>query len=58
MKIKEIFEYEVDTNNKHDIFTIYDIVECVSSMSCPFDDGYPPRENLKRTIEYDNNQIN
>ena len=51
MKIRETFEYEVDTENIEDVFTIKDYVDCVDDMSCPFWDGYPSINITKRNIE-------
>lgn len=39
MKIKEMFEYEVDTDNVEEVFTINDYVKYVNDMPCPFWDG-------------------
>ena len=39
MKIREIFEYEVETDNLDDVFKIRDYVNCVDGMTCPFWDG-------------------
>ena len=56
MKVREIFEYEVDAQNINDVFTIKDYVDCVDDMPCPFYDGYPAIEITKRELEVlDNN---
>ena len=39
MKIRETFEYEVDTDNIEEVFTINSYVQCVDDMPCPFRDG-------------------
>lgn len=39
MKIRETFEYEVDTDNIEEVFTINNYVQCVDDMPCPFWDG-------------------
>ena len=39
MKIRETFEYEVDTDNIEEVFTINSYVKCVDNMPCPFWDG-------------------
>lgn len=40
MKIRETFEYEVETDNIEDVFTIDNYIDCVDDMCCPFWDGY------------------
>lgn len=40
MKIREVFEYEVDTDDVNEIFFIKDYVDCVDDMCTPFWDGY------------------
>lgn len=53
MKIREIFEYDVEANDIEDVMTIQDLLQCVEDMPCPFDDGYPPRENMSHNIFID-----
>ena len=43
LKIKETFEYEVEIENDEDkknIFSIQNYIDCVDDMCCPFWDGY------------------
>ena len=43
LKIKETFEYEVEIENdedKENIFSIQNYIDCVDDMCCPFWDGY------------------
>ena len=40
MKIREVFEYEVETDDINKVFTVNNYVKCVDDMSCPFWDGY------------------
>lgn len=42
MKIRETFEYEVETDDINQVFKISDYVNCVDDMTCPFWDGYCP----------------
>ena len=51
MKIKEVFEYEVDTNDMSRVFTIKDYVDCVDDMCCPFWDGYTHPRITKRDLQ-------
>ena len=40
MKIREVFEYEVeDCNDINEVFKIKDYISCVDGMTCPFWDG-------------------
>lgn len=56
MKIREVFEYEVDASDLNEVFKIKDYIDCVDDMSCPFYDGYPAIEITKRELEVlDNN---
>ena len=57
MKIREIFEYEVNTSDLNDVFTVSDYIDCTDDMSCPFWDGHIHAENFtKRELEVlDNN---
>lgn len=57
MKIRETFEYEVDTENIDDVFTIKDYVDCVDDMPCPFWDGYHSINITKRNIEILENNL-
>jgi len=51
MKIKEVFEYEVNASDLDDAFTIADYVDCVDGMTTPFWDGYAAPENVIRSLE-------
>ena len=51
MKIREVFEYEVDTDDIKEVFTIKDYVECVDDMTCPFWDGYKIGESICHRLE-------
>ena len=62
MKIKcfETFEYELelsdevnDTQINESIWTIENTLDCVSSMTTPFWDGYPEPELIERTFRYE-----
>ena len=51
MKIREVFEYEVETNNMDEVFRIKDYVDCVDDMCCPFWDGYIHPDITKHNLE-------
>lgn len=51
MKIRETFEYEVDTDNIKEVFKIKDYIDCVDDMCCPFWDGYIKPEIINKKIE-------
>lgn len=51
MKIREVFEYEVETDNFDDVFRIKDYVDCVDDMPCPFWDGCCPPNITSHTLE-------
>jgi hypothetical protein len=51
MKIREVFEYEVDTDNLEEVFTIKDYVHCVDDMTCPFWDGYIVPDSISHNLE-------
>lgn len=51
MKIIEVFEYEVETDDINQVFKINDYVECVNDMCCPFWDGYCPPNIIDHKFE-------
>ena len=51
MKIRETFEYEVDTDDMEEVFTIKDYIDCVDDMCCPFWDGYKPPQIISKNLE-------
>jgi hypothetical protein len=51
MKIREVFEYEVDTDDMNEVFTIKDYVECVDDMTCPFWDGMIAPDIINHDLE-------
>lgn len=57
MKIREVFEYEVDTDNFDEVFTIYNYVDCVDDMCTPFWDGYKHPEIKNHTCVILNEDI-
>ena len=54
LKIKETFEYEVEIENdedKENIFSIQNYIDCVDDMCCPFWDGYIHPDITKHNLE-------
>jgi len=51
MKIRETFEYEVETNNLKEVFTIRDLIDCAGDMTTPFWDGMKFGAGFDRTLE-------
>ena len=51
MKVKEVIEYEVDTNNMDEVFRIVDYIDCVDDMCCPFWDGMIKPDILAHKLE-------
>lgn len=51
MKIREVFEYEVDTDNLEEVFTLEDYRQCVDDMTYPFWDGMENPYNVKHSLE-------
>jgi len=51
MKIRETFEYEVDTDNMEEVFTIENYIDCVDDMCCPFWDGYHAPQIISKNLE-------
>ena len=49
MKIREVFEYEVDTDDVNEVFFIKNYVDCVDDMCTPFWDGYKHPDIKKHT---------
>ena len=51
--ILTVLAYDVEANDIEDVMTIEDLLKCVGNMTCPFDDDYPPRENISHNIFID-----
>jgi hypothetical protein len=51
MKIREVFEYEVEASTIDDVFTIKDYVHCVDDMTTPFWDGYIVPDSISHNLE-------
>ena len=51
MKIREVIEYEVETDNMDEVFRIKDYIDCVDDMCCPFWDGYIKPNIINHKIE-------
>lgn len=51
MKIREVFEYEVETDDINKVFTINNYVNCVGDMTTPFWDGYCPPDIIDHKFE-------
>jgi hypothetical protein len=51
MIVKETFEYEVDTDNIEEVFTIGRYVDCVDDMTCPFWDGMIAPDIINHNLE-------
>ena len=51
MIVRETFEYEVDTDDIEEVFTISSYVQCVDDMTSPFWDGMIAPDIINHNLE-------